>query len=452
MIKFYSTNVFPPFKILPPFFLKKLLYINSVKPSLMPSFRALSESESVFGLNSICLILVLLLSLNVNSTAQVCDPNTHSLRFDGNSYIAFPPDSDLDISGDITVEAWIKIAAFAPSYVQGSIVCKHGWTSGEKGYVLRTGANGILSFTIAGIDDNGNHVGWKEVKSQPGSLQLNTWHHVAGTYDGKKLELFIDGIEVATKNFKGSIDPSVNYDLKIGRIADNNTFDKRYFTGLIDEVRIWKTHLSQNDIESNMDIQINPSSPNLVAYWRFNDGSGTTASDMCNGSINGNIITSNWDTDVPFTNGIPRPVISLNNSTLTSSVLTGNQWNLDGVPIPGASGISYSPTLAGSYTVTADYGQGCIATSDPFIIVNSAIDETNTLPFLIIKSSPGIIELVPTGQPVYDLFIRVIDVTGKEIYRSNDPNLPVCLSERPGIYLLSLEYNGERRIIKLIQN
>jgi hypothetical protein len=133
-------------------------------------------------------------------------------------------------------------------------------------------------------------------------------------------------------------------------------------------------------------------------------------------------------------------------------VLTGNQWNLNGLPIPGATGISYSPTLAGIYTVTADYGQGCIATSDPFSIVNSAIDETNSSPFLIIKSSSGIIELVPNGQPFYDLFIRVVDIAGKEIYKSNDPNLPIYLSERPGIYLLSLEYSGERRIIKLIQN
>ena len=62
----------------------------------------------------------------------------------------------------------------------------------------------------------------------PGSMKLNTWYHVAGVYDGHQLKIYINGNLAGSKNFKGIINPSINYNLKIGRIADNGASDGRY--------------------------------------------------------------------------------------------------------------------------------------------------------------------------------------------------------------------------------
>jgi hypothetical protein len=386
------------------------------------------------------LVTLLLSALLVSVQAQICDPNLNSLRFDGHSYVGFPANNDLNIHDEITVEAWIKATSWAPSSVQGSIVCKHGWSLGEKGFVLRAGGNGILSFTIAGIDQHGTPVGWKEIESNAGDLQLNTWHHVAGTFDGNKLRIYIDGTLAKSKNFKGSIDPSLDYNLKIGRIADDNTADKRYWTGMIDEVRIWKTALSQSTIDANKNEQIDPSAvSDLVGYWQLNEGSGTAVNDLGTAGCNGSLQTATWDTDVPFTNGIPRPLITQLGNNLISSSLTGNQWNLNGIPIPGATGISYTPVTGGDYTVTATYTPGCSATSIVFSIVFTSIDEAEKNPFSVIQL-PGRIIKVVSKINLSHATVTIFDLNGKKLNQqpgtSGEINLSTCAN---GIYFVAIQ-------------
>jgi hypothetical protein len=393
--------------------------------------------------------LILFLLLCSAASAQPCDPNTNSLRFSGGNYVKFPPNNDLNISGDITVEAWIKIAAFTPNYVQGSIVCKHGWTQGEKGYVLRCGGNGYLAFAIAGINNSGNAVSWKEAKSGSGKLQLNTWHHVAGTYDGHKIKLYIDGDQVASKNFSGSIDPSIDYDLKVGRIADNNTVDKRFFDGWIDDVRIWNDALSESDIQAGMNEQISGSSNHLVAYWKFNEGSGTTVDDVGSTTSQGTIVGALWDVDVPYTNGILRPTITEVAGSLISSSLIGNQWNVNGVPIPGETGISFTPTTGGIYTVTTNYGLGCSATSDAMELIISGIQETQSQ-FALRNFNSKVFQFITDAQISKNAFVKVHDLSGREIYFSNRPFDPIDLSDdQPGLYVITLTIERNQNIIKV---
>jgi hypothetical protein len=60
---------------------------------------------------------------------------------------------------------------------------------------------------------------------------------------------------------------------------------------------------------------------------------------------------------------------------LFSDALTGNQWNKDGVPIAGATGVSYTPITGGLSSVTATGALNCSATSDPVSISINAVEE-----------------------------------------------------------------------------
>jgi len=387
---------------------------------------------------------LILLAFSARVSGQLCDPNIHSLQFDGSSYVSFAPDSAFDITDDITIEAWIYATSWASSYEMGTIVCKHGWTAGEKGYVLRAGGDGQLSFNIAGVDNDGDPDGWKEVLSDPNALQLYTWHHVAATYNGSRLRLYIDGIFVNDRRFTGTIDPSPDYALKIGRIADENAFSGRTWTGLIDEVRIWKRVLYQSDFTASKDHHLYTSQvSDLVGYWQFNEGGGTHVYDKGSSNNTGSITGALRNANVPFTNGVPKPLIFNLGSSIVSSSLTGNQWNLNGIPVPGETGVSITPLVNGYYSVTTTSGFGCIATSDPILVLNvglngiqgeSSISHHMSERVLYFHEFPG------NGTP---LQLQIFDMNGREV----NSTLQVFPGDKidlgylsDGIYLYRISY------------
>jgi hypothetical protein len=86
-----------------------------------------------------------------------------------------------------------------------------------------------------------------------GSAQilLNTWTHLASTYDGAMLRLYVNGVEVGNRALPGSILPS-DGPLRIG----GNSIWGEYFQGRIDEVRIYNRALSTAEIQEDMNTPL----------------------------------------------------------------------------------------------------------------------------------------------------------------------------------------------------
>ena len=125
----------------------------------------------------ITLIVILLSAFMIN--AQPCITNTNSLFFNGTAYVSLASQTGLDITDSITVEAWINSTQWAATSAQNTIACKHGWSAGEGGYVLRAGGSGQLSFNFGGLDTNGVPVSWVDNISPANSLTLIQWHGIA---------------------------------------------------------------------------------------------------------------------------------------------------------------------------------------------------------------------------------------------------------------------------------
>jgi hypothetical protein len=108
-------------------------------------------------------------------------------------------------------------------------------------------------------------------------LSMNTWHHVALTYevDTKKVIAYLNGVEISRKDG----DAPGNYtaggmtwsgrSLYIGRSYDDN----RLFPGDMSEVRIWTVARTQEELINNM-FSVDPNTPGLAGYWKFNEGAG----------------------------------------------------------------------------------------------------------------------------------------------------------------------------------
>ena len=102
----------------------------------------------------------------------------------------------------------------------------------------------------------------------PNPLTANTWAHLAATYDGAMVRLYVNGVQVASRAQIGAIATSTN-PLQIG----GDSIYSQYFAGRIDEVRIYNRALSSAEIQSDMNTPLitqpdteAPSAPgNLVA-------------------------------------------------------------------------------------------------------------------------------------------------------------------------------------------
>jgi hypothetical protein len=159
-----------------------------------------------------------------------------ALSFDGvNDLVSIPDAADLDMTTGLTIEAWVDPSALT------------GWRT----VVLKEATAAMAYGLYANNDTNrpSGHVSTPSEVDTRGTAQLglNTWTHLAVTYDGSALRLYVNGTQVSSRAVTGAI-PASTQSLRIG----GNTIWGEYFAGLIDEVRIYNRALSSTEIGSDM--------------------------------------------------------------------------------------------------------------------------------------------------------------------------------------------------------
>lgn len=116
-------------------------------------------------------------------------------------------------------------------------------------------------------------------------LPVNEWVHIAIVYDNvtKERIYYRDGVAVY-KDEGASGNLSLSSGCYIGRAWD----DSRWLPGDISEVRVWSVQRTAEQIATNP-YEINADSEGLIAYWKFNEGAGSTVIDQTG---HGNDITA----------------------------------------------------------------------------------------------------------------------------------------------------------------
>ncbi|HMC97165.1 MAG TPA: LamG domain-containing protein, partial [Flavobacteriales bacterium] len=203
------------------------------------------------------------ISLSVLSVALAHGQTQNALDFDGvNDRVACGTDASVDITGThITVEAWIYPTAWGPNVFSGNIVNKEdaAWS----GYMFRAGEVGKLNFAF------GDGFAFYEVNSPANALALNTWQHVAATYDGAFQRLYVNGAQVASVARTQTIGTALN-PLVLGDWSVNTP--GRFFQGTMDEVRIWNITLDAATIAANYGGSYCEIPAGLVAYYKCDQG------------------------------------------------------------------------------------------------------------------------------------------------------------------------------------
>lgn len=193
------------------------------------------------------------------------------------TYVEFPKfqnPAPLSNLKQITMEALIRVDKFDKmiSTIMGI----------EGQYLIRIGDAGYENnqIQIAGRTSNDNF----PTASESPAVPVGRWVHIAVAHDlvSGEYHIYFDGEEKAsgTKAF-GSRSLGVATDVSspgtgfhIGLSYDKN----RWLDGCISECRIWNVVRTQEQIASNM-YEVDPASEGLVAYWKFDEGSGTVIKD-----------------------------------------------------------------------------------------------------------------------------------------------------------------------------
>jgi hypothetical protein len=160
-----------------------------------------------------------------------------ALQFNGSSAFVFVPDApSLDLTSGMTLEAWV--------YPETS-------TSSWRDIIYKTPD----VYYLEGSSPVGAPATGGSFSASPlygvASLPIRTWSHLAATYDGAVLRLYVNGNQVASRSQTGSIVTSSG-NLTLG--ADS-TFGQ-YWNGRIDEVRVYSRALTPSEIAFDRDAPV----------------------------------------------------------------------------------------------------------------------------------------------------------------------------------------------------
>jgi hypothetical protein len=214
--------------------------------------------------------------------------NPYALSFNGiDSYVSLP--SLLTGFTTFTFEAWIKTTQNTSAANRWNDPAIFGTvqSAGDSQDFFISNYNGKLAW----YDELGG--GFYDT----GALIADgTWKHIAVVRNGGTVTFYVNGNQVGSRTISAT--ETTSKQLEIGRAYYSGSM---YFNGLIDEVRLWNTARTLSEIQSHMNKSLSGTELGLIGYWKFDEGSGTTAIDKTANANNGTINGATWTTDTPNT-------------------------------------------------------------------------------------------------------------------------------------------------------
>ncbi len=192
-----------------------------------------------------------------NPTDDPVREKSVGLNFDGtDDHVHVTP--GLPALSELTIESWIypgEISNWDP------ILNYDGWEHAFLHYQFHP--NGQLEFSI-----NGN----TPIPQQYTSLvfEPKKLYHIATVYSSteKYVKFYVNGNLIDIHKYDSAIPLAANIPFKIGAWIEDN----RYFKGSINELRVWRSIRTQEEIQLNMNIEFEEPQPELVAYYKFDQG------------------------------------------------------------------------------------------------------------------------------------------------------------------------------------
>jgi hypothetical protein len=255
----------------------------------------------------------------------------------------------------LTVSAWIKTSDTTGTR---AIVNKYV-SSSDNGYQVFL-ENGHLAAWY--FRDAGNYVyGGSDLSLDGGLVADGAWHNVAFTVDNSGGKVYVDGALKNQLAWTGSPAPtSTAQPLTLG--AYPPAVPETRYNGLMDEVRIWRSALSQARIQQTMGRRLLGNEADLAAYYRLDDGSGAGAADVLganSGTLEGGV---QWVASDAFNDSAP---------------VSGSSVFFDG--FDGAIRIPNFGRVAPTSEITIEFWENALSPKQQSAFVTSPPDSANII-------------------------------------------------------------------------
>ena len=201
-------------------------------------WQAENNANDLYGNNS---------GMEQNGISYVSGVVNIAFQFDGiDDVVVVPHSADLDLSGDVTVELWVRQTGF-DNEIQ-TVICKGAGDvpNNEPAVFLMRFENATAKFLFK--DSTGVYI----EKLGP-TFEDWQWHHYAYVRQGNMHILYADGFEFGWESFTDSPESSVGLPLTIGAQYHNPTSSvndySSFFAGEVDEVGVYNRALSEAEIQ-----------------------------------------------------------------------------------------------------------------------------------------------------------------------------------------------------------
>ncbi len=362
-------------------------------------------------------IAVISLSSLLSAPAQV-GPGTNLLfQAPADGYGSVPSSPSLSIANAITMEAWISYTGSSTF----TLVDKKGVCDG----VVWKFVNGVPWFEAL------QSCGTVLVINGSTSVPAGTWNHVAVVCNGSGVAFFLNGVldrfYASSATLRASTVP-----LYFGRFSGGGG----NFTGNIDELRIWNTTRTPEQIQQNMHRTVPGDAAGLAAYYRFDEGEGAEVFDL---TANGNTMTlSNYGSVVQAQSTAPIDIRTLaaTDITLVSATLRG-EVNTKGVT---AEAYFQYGTTTNFESVTSPVSLDALASLQPVVVTVPDLSSNTTYYCqLVVVSVVGgssitnlgeTVEFVMQGLPEVSVIGVAPDTTSATFFVTASPH-----DSSAGVYL-----------------
>jgi hypothetical protein len=187
----------------------------------------------------------------------------YALSFDGIDDCVFigAINSELDhIYSLLTIESWIYIKSF-PNIAPRVIDRSDNISAAPDGD--RIVFNVFAPDSSIALNLNGYAI-------RSNSLPIKKWVHVAASYNGNEMKIYVDGELINTKFHTDYLSVRES-ELYIGNDSATST---RQYDGYIDDIRIWGIERSMTEIKDNINEKLSGNEFGLLSYWSFDEGKG----------------------------------------------------------------------------------------------------------------------------------------------------------------------------------
>ncbi len=205
----------------------------------------------------------------------------NSLAFNGIDESVTIPYNTGYTAGLLTVSTWVKNVGTSDD----DVVVDLGRFNNNNWWINATSTG----FSI-GIGEGST----SKIFDVPLVSETTDWHHLAFTYNSSDLNVYLDG------SLQGTLSATMSVAEEWLYLGGNpNETAAIYFGGQIDDLRIYERQLSQTEIIRTMNATVPSSAPGLVAYWKFDEGTGYKVFDLSENQLDGYMTGVTFSDDRP---------------------------------------------------------------------------------------------------------------------------------------------------------